>query len=125
MKGGLFKRGIKKDQELWFSDLQRKREPGPALNVHRHHKYSESTKSVHAGQYDDPITGAIGTPVFQNTTFYLNSNTYNAIEQGHIRDQFIYSRYGNPSQWAVQQKIATIEKYQCPTITLKIGSSCL
>ena len=29
---------------------------------------------------------------------------------GFARDRFIYSRYGNPSQWAVQEKLAAVLK---------------
>lgn len=102
--------GLRKDKKnIWFSDLKRKRVSGPHLNSHDYCDYGESTKSVHAGQYDDPNTGAVGTPIYQNSTFYLNSNIYSAIEEGSGRDTFIYSRYGNPSQWAVQQKISVLE----------------
>ncbi|MCB0374912.1 MAG: PLP-dependent transferase [Sinomicrobium sp.] len=124
MKEHLFKGITKKDNELWFSDLQRKREPGPVLSARHYNTYGESTKSVHAGQYDDPVTGAIGTPVFQNTTFYLNTATYNAIEQGSVRDRFIYSRYGNPSQWAAQQKTATLENAES-AIVLSSGMAAI
>ena len=106
-------KGINKTKnELWFSDLKRKRTTGPQLNNHDYSALGDSTKSIHAGQYDDPITGAIGTPIYQNSTFYLDKKSYNAIEEGRTRDNFIYTRYGNPSQWAVQQKIATIENAQ-------------
>lgn len=109
MSNSPFKGLPKNNNDLWFSDLQRKRESGPNLNPHNYSTFGESTKSVHAGQYDDPNTGAVGTPIFQNSTFYLNSNVYSAIEEGRGRDAFIYSRYGNPSQWAVQQKISVLE----------------
>ncbi len=106
-------KGINKGkEELWFSDLKRKRKSGPELSNHDFTGLGESTKSIHAGQYDDPITGAIGTPIFQNSTFHLNKKLYAAIEEGRTRDNFIYTRYGNPSQWAVQQKIATLENAQ-------------
>ncbi len=105
--------GVKKNnKELWFADLKRKRKSGPQLNNHDYSELGESTKSIHAGQYDDPITGAIGTPIYQNSTFYLDSKIYDAIGEGRTRDNFIYTRYGNPSQWAVQQKIASLENAQ-------------
>ena len=95
--------------EIWFNDLKRKRENGPALNTNLYSKYNDSTKSVHAGQYDDPETGALGTPIFQCSTFYLNEASYEAIEEGRGRDEMIYTRYGNPSQWSVQEKISALE----------------
>lgn len=94
---------------IWFSDLRRKRVAGPKLVDENYDTYGESTKSVHAGQYDDPITGAIGTPIYQNSTFFLNHDIYEAIEEGTTRDKLIYSRYGNPSQWAVQHKLSVLE----------------
>ena len=99
----------KNDNEIWFSDLQRIRKPGPNLSSLDVEGFGESTKSIHAGQYDDPTTGAIGTPVFQNSTFYMSTEVYDAIDEGRTRDSFLYTRYGNPSQWAVQQKISALE----------------
>ncbi len=95
--------------DIWFKDLKRKRDTGPTLNDHRYSEYNASTKSVHAGQYDDPKTGALGTPIYQCSTFYLNKNSYEAIEEGRGRDELIYTRYGNPSQWSVQEKLSALE----------------
>jgi cystathionine beta-lyase/cystathionine gamma-synthase len=102
-------KNIDKANDFWFVDLKRKRESGPKVSTTNYQSFGESTKSIHAGQYDDPQTKAIGTPIFQNSTFYLNAEVYSAIEEGRTRDNFIYSRYGNPSQWAVQQKISSLE----------------
>jgi len=125
----------KRDQ-IWFSDLKRKRIHGPNLSHHNYTQCGESTKSVHAGQYDDPNTGAIGTPIYQNSTFYLDVNNYTAIEEGRTRDSFIYTRYGNPSQWAVQQKMAVLENAEsaivfssgmaaiCATILALVEKGC-
>ena len=109
MSDSPFKNIDKTKNDFWFAHLIRKRLPGPALTDHYYQNFGESTRSIHAGQYDDPNTGAIGTPIFQNSTFYLDSKVYEAIEEGRTRDSFIYSRYGNPSQWAVQQKISSLE----------------
>ena len=103
-------KGIENQRDdLWFGDLKRKRKSGPSQTNKTYSNYSMSTQSVHAGQYDDPLSGAIGTPIFQSSTFYLNSDRYESVEEGTARDTFIYTRYGNPSQWSVQEKIATLE----------------
>ena len=94
---------------IWFNDLKRKRKKGPRLNDTRYESFNFSTKSVHAGQYDDPLTKAVGTPIYQSSTFYLSSGEYNSIHEGRARDEMIYTRYGNPSQWAVQEKISSLE----------------
>ncbi|MGB1268581.1 MAG: trans-sulfuration enzyme family protein [Flavobacteriaceae bacterium] len=99
----------RQDGSVWFNDLKRKRESGPKLQHKRYTEFGDSTKSVHAGQYDDPKTGALGTPIFQCSTFYLNEASYEAIEEGRGRDEMIYTRYGNPSQWSVQEKISSLE----------------
>lgn len=93
----------------WLNDLARKRAAGPFLPGHGLPAAGPSTTAVHAGTHDDPRTGAVGTPIYQASTFLLNADQYGSIEQGFARDRFIYSRYGNPSQWAVQEKLAALE----------------
>ena len=95
--------------DFWIDDLKRKRNAGPFLSSKRYTEFNESTKSVHAGQYDDPTTNALGTPIFQCSTFSLNEDKYQAIAEGRGRDEFIYTRYGNPSQWSVQEKLSSLE----------------
>lgn len=96
--------------DLWCPDLLRQRRPGPFMKgAHLGPNLGFSTRAVHAGQYDDPVSGAVGTPIFQNTTFLLGEGEYQAIKDGRAREQFIYSRYGNPSQWALQEKLASLE----------------
>lgn len=95
----------------WTHQLKRGRVPGPRLDHNRlvSAELGISTKAVHAGTYVDPTTGAVGTPVFQTTTFLFGEHTYASFEQGVTRDVPIYTRYGNPNQWAVQEKIASLE----------------
>lgn len=113
----------------WFDALSRSREPGPSLgkDLDRAVAASEidlvgghlgecsmdlATKAVHAGQYDDPRTGAVGTPIFQSSTFLLNNETYASVDEGWARERFIYARYGAPNQWAVQEKVAALHGAQ-------------
>jgi len=93
----------------WLADLKRARRPGPFLSHGTVQGHGASTRAVHAGSYDDPVSGAVGTPIYQNSTFLLNSEQYRSIEEGYPRDRFIYTRYGNPTQWAVQEKLAALE----------------
>ena len=95
---------------IWFNHLGRSRSNGPSLVDNSHLEDADfSTKAIHSGQYDDPITGALGTPIFQSSTFYLNENSYQAIEEGRGRDALTYTRYGNPTQWALQNKLSALE----------------
>lgn len=102
----------------WSNNLKRGRVPGPRTEDQRliPDGADVSTKCVHAGTYLDPITGAVGTPIFQNSTFLFSEHTYGAFEQGHIRDIPIYGRYGSPNQWAVQEKIASLENAESAVV---------
>ena len=62
-----------------------------------------STKQVHAGVTPDPTTGAILTPIYQSTTFVQES-----VDQ-YLSKGFSYSRSGNPTVRALEQKIAVLE----------------
>jgi cystathionine beta-lyase/cystathionine gamma-synthase len=78
---------------------------------------AQETLAVHAGTYEDPITGSVGTPIFQTSTFLLDDASYGAFSDGSLRDVPIYSRYGNPSQWSVQEKIAALEDAESALVT--------
>lgn len=103
----------KPTKAYWCNDLVRSRIRGPALHQSRHlEDWSAkglNTAAVHAGSLSDEFTGAVGTPIYQNTTFLLGTDQYKSFEDGFARDRFVYTRYGNPSQWAVQEKIAALE----------------
>jgi cystathionine beta-lyase/cystathionine gamma-synthase len=103
----------------WFNDLARKRVLGPVSKYQRILSRSTSceTLAVHAGTYHDPVTGCVGTPIFQTTTFLLDDSSYEAFSDGSFRDVPIYTRYGNPSQWAVQEKIAALEGAESGLVT--------
>lgn len=62
-----------------------------------------STKQVHAGVKPDPITGAILTPVYQSTTFVQDS-----VDE-YLSKGYSYSRSGNPTVAALEEKIAVLE----------------
>jgi cystathionine beta-lyase/cystathionine gamma-synthase len=62
-----------------------------------------STKQVHAGVRPDPITGSILTPVFQSTTFVQES-----VDQ-YLAKGYSYSRSGNPTVAALEEKITVLE----------------
>ncbi len=95
----------------WANALKRGRVPGPRLKEHRvvPEDHGLGTQCVHAGTYQDPRIGAVVTPIFQSTTFLFSDHSYNSFETGTTRDVPIYTRYGNPNQWSVQEKVATLE----------------
>ncbi len=93
----------------WTSDLKRQRNAGPSLSHKDWSAAGFSTRAVHAGTMDDEASGAVGTPIYQTTTFILGEEQYRSVEEGYARDRFIYTRYGNPNQWALQTKLAALE----------------
>jgi cystathionine beta-lyase/cystathionine gamma-synthase len=62
-----------------------------------------TTKQIHAGVTPDPVTGAILTPIYQSTTFVQES-----VDQ-YLSKGFSYSRSGNPTVQALEQKLAVLE----------------
>jgi cystathionine beta-lyase len=59
------------------------------------------TLLIHNGYESDPVTGALGVPVFQTSTF----------DQGDLTTprEFDYSRSGNPTRKALEETIAALE----------------
>lgn len=108
IRGDRQAKGPRSGDAIWLNDLGRARRSGPAPHP-RISASGNSTLAVHAGSFEDASSGAVGTPIYQNTTFLLNKDQYTAFEEGFTRDRFIYTRYGNPSQWAVQEKLAALE----------------
>lgn len=98
----------------WLNQLNRQRLAGPAMENNRWLTEGEApaTLCVHAGTYEDPVTGAVGTPIFPSTTFRFSQSTYESFLEGYVRDIPTYSRYGNPGQWSVQLKVAAMEGAQ-------------
>ncbi|MCX5357042.1 PLP-dependent aspartate aminotransferase family protein [Streptomyces mirabilis] len=103
----------------WFNDLTRKRSAGPVSPHNRvlPRNTSPDTLAVHAGTYEDPTTGSVGTPIFQSSTFLLDDTSYTAFSDGTLRDVPIYTRYGNPSQWSAQEKVASLEGAESGLVT--------
>ncbi len=68
-----------------------------------------NTRVVHAGEAPDPVTGAVGVPIYQSATFAFRSagqiDRFNAGEVPH----YIYSRYGNPTARCLELKLADLE----------------
>ena len=100
-----------RDDLPWLNELHRLRQAGPLTRSHRVRDDGEAiaTRCVHAGTYEDRSTGAVGTPIFPSTTFRFSNTTYESFLEGFVRDIPTYTRYGNPTQWAVQLKVAMLE----------------
>ena len=110
----------------WMSDLQRRRRAGPrhSAQLIAPETWKSSTIAVQGGTFQDPVTGAVGTPIFASTTFRLTPQAYEAFAQGITRDLPIYARYGNPTQWAVQEKISALQQAES-TVVFSSGMAAI
>ncbi len=67
------------------------------------------TRAVHAGEPADPLTGAVGVPIYQNATFaFQSSGEIDRFLDGDV-PHFIYTRYGNPTVRCLEVKLADLE----------------
>jgi O-acetylhomoserine (thiol)-lyase len=72
-------------------------------------RFGFDTRAVHAGQRPDPYTGARAMPIYQSTSFVFESPDHAASlfelqEYGNI-----YSRIGNPTTAAFEERMASLE----------------
>lgn len=109
IKGDAVGQSALSDKPYWTSGLTRSRHAGPSQTHKDWSGCGFSTSAVHAGTLDDNASGSVGTPIYQGSTFLLGDEQYKSVEEGYARDRFIYTRYGNPNQWALQTKLAALE----------------
>jgi len=72
-------------------------------------KSSFETRQVHAGQVPDPTTGARALPLYQTTAYQFRDTKHAADLFGLAELGNIYTRIMNPTQDAVEQRIASLE----------------
>ena len=84
------------------------------------------TKAIHGGKMKDTQYGALTMPIYQTSTF-----EFDCCEQGGRRfageeKGYIYTRLGNPSISAVENKVALLEGGEaCAAASSGMGSFCL
>jgi O-acetylhomoserine (thiol)-lyase len=67
------------------------------------------TKAVHAGEAPDPTTGSRATPIYQTTSYQFQDTGHAARLFGLQEFGNIYTRIMNPTQGALEGKIASLE----------------
>jgi O-acetylhomoserine (thiol)-lyase len=72
-------------------------------------KASFETRQIHAGQVPDPTTGARALPLYQTTAYQFRDTKHAADLFGLAELGNIYTRLMNPTQDAVEQRIASLE----------------
>src|SRR5690348_10151640 len=68
-----------------------------------------ATLAVHAGETVCPVTGALDTPIYQSTTFVSANSDEMAAVYGEEKPGYMYTRYGNPTVHALEEKLAALE----------------
>ena len=71
--------------------------------------YQFGTLAVHAGEGPCPVTGAVDTPIYQATTFAAADSDEMAAVYAGERPGYAYTRYGNPTVHALEEKLAALE----------------
>ena len=67
------------------------------------------TRCVHAGQHPDPLTGSLATPLYQTSTFVFANAEQGAARFAGLEPGYIYTRLGNPTTAALEEKMANLE----------------
>jgi methionine-gamma-lyase len=68
-----------------------------------------ATLAVHAGESACPATGALDTPIYQSSTFVAASSDEMSAVYAEEKFGYMYTRYGNPTIRALEQKLAALE----------------
>ena len=65
------------------------------------HEHGFATRSVHAGQIDEPLSGAVMTPIYQTSTY---------VQAGLGKHKgYEYARTQNPTREALERNVASLE----------------
>jgi O-acetylhomoserine (thiol)-lyase len=71
--------------------------------------WSFETQQIHAGQIADPTTNARALPLYQTTSYTFNNTNHAANLFGLKELGNIYTRIMNPTQAAVEERLAALE----------------
>ena len=68
-----------------------------------------NTRAVQSGELRDPKFGNVTTPIFETSTF-IYPNPVEGAYIDHTRNEpYIYTRWGNPTTQAFEDKYAAVE----------------
>ncbi len=67
------------------------------------------TRMIHAGSQPEPVTGARQTPIFQTTSYVFHDADHAASLYNLQTFGFVYSRLGNPTVAALEERMASLE----------------
>ncbi|MBC6416293.1 MAG: aminotransferase class I/II-fold pyridoxal phosphate-dependent enzyme [Rhodospirillales bacterium] len=75
------------------------------------------TRSIHAGTQPEPVTGARQTPIFQTASYVFHDADHAASLFNLQTFGFVYSRLGNPTVAALEERLASLEGGRGSTCT--------
>lgn len=76
-----------------------------------------STRAIHAGERRDPTTNAQNTPIYQTATFAFDTAEEMAQAVMDPLGSYFYSRTANPTNAALEQKLASLEGTEAALVT--------
>lgn len=82
--------------------------------------FNLETLVVHAGETADPTTGALRLPLHMATTFKLPKfgvKLFDALMMDSARPPFAYTRWGNPTLRALEERLAALEGAEAAVVT--------
>jgi len=72
--------------------------------------WSFDTQQIHSGQTPEPTTGSRSLPIYQTTAYQFRDTAHAANLFGVAEAGNVYTRINNPTQDAVEKRLATLEK---------------
>lgn len=72
-------------------------------------RYGIHTRAIHAGEAPDPGTGALVPPLHLATTYHLGTADSGAAIFSGEKEAYVYTRWGNPTVAAFQERAASLE----------------
>jgi methionine-gamma-lyase len=83
-------------------------------------EFDLETLAVHAGESADPTTGALRLPLHMATTFKLPKfgiKLFDALMMDSARPPFAYTRWGNPTLRALEDRLSALEGAEAAVVT--------
>ena len=83
-------------------------------------EFDFETLAVHAGESADPETGALRLPLHMATTFKLPKfgiKLFDALMMNSSRPPFAYTRWGNPTLRALEDRLSALEGAEAAVVT--------
>jgi methionine-gamma-lyase len=83
-------------------------------------EFDFETLAVHAGEIADPDTGAMRLPLHMATTFKLpkfGGKLFDALMMNSSRPPFAYTRWGNPTLRALEDRLSALEGAEAAVVT--------